>query len=206
MHRLTDFHHYVVCKVGKEVDSAGAAVEKADTHIYRAYPTGNILNLDCAVAVKKVACAYVKLYLGKRVVLFGRVKLGEKKLSAGDGSKLSCHSVMAPEVRAVGKRLIIYLEDYIVNIVNALDIGTEGDIVYYLPKSRVIVADSELSLRAAHTVRGKAGDSSRSYLMTAYRAAVGSEGNLHSLSYVGRTANDVNYARARVNLKKMKLL
>ena len=206
VHRLTDLHHYVVGEVGKEIDSAGAAVEKADAHIYRAYLTGDVLNLDSRVTPYELGCLNVDSNGGKVLIHLGVVEHGCLKLSAGDGSELTSHTVVAPKVGAVGKGLVVNLEDDIVDVVNGLDVGAKRNIVGDIPDARVVVADAKLSLGAAHTVGGKAGDGCGGDLVAANCAAVGRKCNLHTLADVGCAANDINDAATRVNFKKVKLL
>ena len=205
VHRLTELHHNVVGKVCKEVDSARTAVVKADSHIYRADLACNVLNLNSRVAIAKLAL-YLNLNLGKRCVCCGVNKLRALERSAGNGSELTRHTVVAPEVRTVGERLVINLEDYIVNIVGVLDVSTERDVVGNLPKARVIVGNAKLCLGAAHTVGGVACKLSGSDGDLTDVTADGSKSYAHSLSYVGSAANDVNNLVALVNLEKMKLL
>ena len=112
---------------------------------------------------------------------------------------------MAPEVGAVGEGFIINLEDYIVNIVYLFNISAKRNIIGDFPNSRVVVGNTKLAFRAAHTVRGKARDSRRGNFVSLYRAAACSESNLHSLPYVRSTANDINKLASVINLEKMKL-
>ena len=113
---------------------------------------------------------------------------------------------MAPEVGAVGKRLVINLKDDIVNVPNVLNIGSESHVLGNLNKTRVVVGNTQLSLGAAHTVGGISRKRSGSDGNLAYSAANGSKRNPHTLAHVGSTANDVHNLVALVNLKQVKLL
>ena len=206
MHGLAKLHHNVVGKVGEEVDCTAATVEETDSHVNRANLTSNVLNLDCGVTVAKLGCLHVNEDGRKVIELLGVNECRALKLSACNGSELTSDTVVAPEVRTVGKRLVINLEDNIVDVVNFLNVGTESDIVGNLPKTAVVIRNAKLALGAAHTVGHVAANLSGSDGDITDLAANSCKGYLHSLSYVRCATYDVKHLVTLINLKKVKLL
>ena len=63
MHWLTHFKHKVVCKIGKVVDCSHTAVEKSDSHIYRADFSCDIFKSDTGIALAELVFnLYVNLW------------------------------------------------------------------------------------------------------------------------------------------------
>ena len=205
VHGLTHLEHDVVGNIGQEVDSAHTAIVETDTHIYGADLAGDVLNLEAGISLAKWVLD-LHINCGKICILVKISAIEGLELSAGDSRELACDSVVTPKVGAVGERLVIDLEDYVVDVEEGLDVGTVYKRRIEDHKTIVVITDAEFLFGAAHTVGGVAcelagcdGD------VTDLRAEL-CEGNLESYGNVGSAANDVNeFSLADVNLEEVEL-
>ena len=203
MHRLSEFQHDVVCQVGKEVDGAGTAIVEADAHIDGRNFTADIFHPDGGIAIYEVGRTHFDTEGRERVI---RRKVGGgdgAERPARDGGEFPRDAVMSPQVGTVGQRLVVHLEDDVVKIVDALDVGAECDVIGNLEKSRVIVAHAELGFGTAHTVGLVTRDGRDLDLMSRDTAADGGEGDFHADADVRCAADDVEEFFSRVDLQQV---
>ena len=108
---------------------------------------------------------------------------------------------MSPEIGAVGKRFVVYLEYDIVNCIYALDVGAVWDVVGDVHDAGVVVADSDFCLAAAHSIAHESSERTGSDFDFSDFCANLCERGFHAHSYVRRAAYNVGKLRlARVNL------
>ena len=110
---------------------------------------------------------------------------------------------MAPEVRAVCKRLVVNLENDILNGINFLYIFADGSVRGQFHKPGFVIAQAEFISGAAHTLRLKAVNLREGYLAAGHSAARQREGYFHAFPYIGSGADYVAHPVARVNGEKV---
>ena len=99
---------------------------------------------------------------------------------------------MRPEVGTVGQRLVVDFKDDIVDLVKIFQIGAEGNVVGDVHDTGVIVGDTDLTLGTAHTMAHITCQRSLSNGDLADLSADLCESGLHTDSYIGRAADNVN--------------
>ena len=206
VHRLTHFEHEVVGEVGEEVDASHAAVEQADAHINRADTAADILDLQAGIALTERILDF-HIDLRERVVGVQIGGVERFQLSARESRELARDAVVTPEVGTVGEGLVVDLKNDILDRVEVFQVGAVGGVVGDVHDARVVVADADFRLGAAHAVGHHARERTRRDLdFSDFRAHLGKRG-FHTDSDIRRAADHVGQLRlADIHLQKMELL
>jgi len=101
-------------------------------------------------------------------------------------------------VDLTGLDKVALIKNFTLSTAEVEDIIVKGEDTYGVIVAKILSVENHPTSKKLHLLKVDTG--------SGVVDIVCSKSNLHALSYVGRTANDINDARAGVNLEKMKLL
>ena len=205
VHMLPKLHHEVVGEVGKQIDGAASAVEKADAHIDRTGVYGDIVHLHAGIAIAVLRILNIDGNGGQFTVDRGVHAVDRLQRTSGEGGKFPCNAVVTPEVGAVGEGLVVHLKDGVLDSIDRFEVGAKGIVVGDLHNAGIVGGNAEFRFRAAHAVGVVARDSRFADGKAVDAAALLGKGDLHALADIGRAADAVVHLIARVHLQQMEL-